>query len=776
MTTGPSQGLNIASPPQAYSDSFIALDLMKGLAEWNYYKPSGSVQLRDSQLKLDEKGWVTELPVIDGEATGIFANVFYGAVYPARKLIMEWTGEGSIDVNQPYTVIGPNKIMIDFVPDYTDAQGKPQEDGLTLVLNSTDPNNTGNHIRDIKLYAAEDADLIAAGEHFNPIWFDRVDDFRVLRTHDWQSTNFPTAVDWTRNIETADQAHWAREGRGMPYELMVEMANQTRSDLWINIPHTASDQYMREAAAYVKANLDPGLQLMVEFSNEYWTEGFDQNAYFIAGGRREFGTDAFAAGQFYGTEAANMAKIFAKEFGANSTVLRPTLTVDDIMFETGEAEAMLTAPSSVAQGGVRPVTQGFDVIATDGYLSWYAPDVSVADMIRGWMKDADGGFGRARDFLIDQLNNELLPNWQKGKALADKYGLDFMVYEGGTLLLNNGNLDPALTDFAIRFSNSAELKEVYEAELAAWATVGTGPFAWYSDTGRPGDYGDYGMWNGINYTPEPRADAVTDANTNIKPWWDGDNRPASTFDNGKYAAGTAGSETMTGTTLADRLYGRAGNDNLVGNAGADRLWGGLGNDVLRGGTGADTLNGGDGRDTADYSASTAGVKVNLATKTTAGGHAAGDVLTGVEILKGSAFGDRLVGDAATNTITGGAGNDTIAGGRNGDQLSGGAGNDRFYYGSTANGRDTITDFAALGDDFIYLSKAAFGNHAAGGLAPGEFQSSTAATAQSARTRIIYDQDDHQIWYDADGRGGAAAVLLATLQAGATVTAADFVFY
>jgi Ca2+-binding RTX toxin-like protein len=707
MTNGPSQAMNLGGRPDAYGDSFIAIDLMKGLSEWQYWNGQEGVSLRPDQLPTDAKGWVTDLPVINGAPTEIFANVFYGTIVKPQQFILEWAGAGTLEVNQPHTVLGPNKLLLTFNPDYVDDQGNPEQEGITINLQSTDPDNTGDHIRDIKLYRAEDADLVAAGERFNPDWFDRVDDFRVLRTHDWQSTNFPTTVDWGRNVETADQANWGLPGRGMPYELLVQMANETRSDLWINIPHTASEQYMREAAAYVKANLDPGLKLQVEFSNEYWTTIFDQYAYFQDGGAQAFGDDAFAAGQFYGTEAARMADIFTAEFGADSTILRPTLTVDNIMFNTGEAEAMLTAPSAVAAGGVSPVSRGFEVIATDGYLSWWAPDPSTADMIRDWMTDADGGFGRARDFLINQLNTDVLPSWQKGRALADKYGLEFMVYEGGALLLNQvENPDPVLTDFAIRFTASAEMKEVYEAELAAWATVGTGPFAWYADVGRPGPWGDYGHWKGEDFTPAPRTDALTKANETVAPWWTGDDRPASTFANGRYDAGTAGVDRMIGTPLADRLYGLAGDDRLIGGASGDVLWGGAGRDA----------------------------------------------------------------------IFGNIGNDTINGGRGSDQLSGGMGNDVFVYMATTEGGDRLLDFSKDGNDSIHLAAAAFGDHAVGGLARGEFQASNASVAKTEAVRIIYDRNDRKVWYDADGSGEQAAILLMTLQPDVTFVASDVLFF
>ncbi len=134
-----------------------------------------------------------------------------------------------------------------------------------------------------------------------------------------------------------------------------------------------------------------------------------------------------------------------------------------------------------------------------------------------------------------------------------------------------------------------------------------------------------------------------------------------------------------------------GNDSFSGGLGNDLIDGGGGNDTLTGGAGADTLTGGTENDTADYSASAAGVDVSLATGIGSGGDAAGDVLSGIENLTGSASSDSLTGDAAANVLDGGAGNDTLTGGAGNDTLTGGTGNDRFVWGITSN-NDVITDF------------------------------------------------------------------------------------
>lgn len=176
--------------------------------------------------------------------------------------------------------------------------------------------------------------------------------------------------------------------------------------------------------------------------------------------------------------------------------------------------------------------------------------------------------------------------------------------------------------------------------------------------------------------------------------------------------GGDGNDTLFGEAGNDTLEGGAGNDSLNGGPGNDSLDGGAGNDTLAGGAGADTLTGGTGMDFADYSASGAGVSVNLATNSFSGGDAAGDVHGGgVEGIIGSAFDDSLTGDdglvpGLTNVIYGGAGNDTIDGAGGDDFLYGGIGDDVIYGGT---GADEM--LGGAGNDTLYVGQ---GDSAAGG--------------------------------------------------------------
>ena len=142
-------------------------------------------------------------------------------------------------------------------------------------------------------------------------------------------------------------------------------------------------------------------------------------------------------------------------------------------------------------------------------------------------------------------------------------------------------------------------------------------------------------------------------------------------------------------------------DVLNGQGGNDTAAGGLGDDVyVISAAGADAVVDPSGRDTLDFSATPAGVTVNLAldagqtqTVTALGGTLA---VTGtIELAFGSAFADSITGNAADNRLFGGAGNDTMAGGLGNDVVIGGAGNDTL---DGDDGRDLLV--GGLGIDVL----------------------------------------------------------------------------
>ncbi|MBC3383236.1 calcium-binding protein [Pseudomonas sp. SWRI179] len=108
------------------------------------------------------------------------------------------------------------------------------------------------------------------------------------------------------------------------------------------------------------------------------------------------------------------------------------------------------------------------------------------------------------------------------------------------------------------------------------------------------------------------------------------------------------------------INGTSGVDTLAGTSGDDEIYGLGSNDVLLGSAGADKLDGGTGVDTVDYSASTAGIDIDIRNgvgRAGVGGDAEGDTLVAVEKVIGTALDDIFTSTIGNLTLEGGAGND-----------------------------------------------------------------------------------------------------------------------
>lgn len=114
-------------------------------------------------------------------------------------------------------------------------------------------------------------------------------------------------------------------------------------------------------------------------------------------------------------------------------------------------------------------------------------------------------------------------------------------------------------------------------------------------------------------------------------------------------------------TGSSNIYG-------IGNGQANRIEGNIGNNSIQGMGGNDTLIGGYGIDTVSYSSAVTGVTVNLATGVATAG-AETDTLSGFENVRGSIYGDSLIGDAGNNDFFGMAGNDSLNGAAGFDRAS-----------------------------------------------------------------------------------------------------------
>jgi hypothetical protein len=223
------------------------------------------------------------------------------------------------------------------------------------------------------------------------------------------------------------------------------------------------------------------------------------------------------------------------------------------------------------------------------------------------------------------------------------------------------------------------------------------------------------------------------------------------------ATGNDQNNRLTGNAMANVLDGKAGTDTLRGGGGDDTyIVDNAGDVVIETGGGIDLV-----RSSVSYKL---GSGVNDLT------------LTGDNPISGTGNdgSNVITGNGARNYLNGGAGNDVLDGDLGNDRLRGGAGEDKFLFDtalSGANNVDAILDFS-LADDTIYLDRSIFSGIASNGtLSGGAFRTGTSAA--DGGDRIIYDAATGNIFYDADGIGGASQVLFATVTPGLALTNADF---
>ena len=150
-------------------------------------------------------------------------------------------------------------------------------------------------------FAAEWASYATANP-FNPVFLEEISHYKVLRFMDMISTNNNWIENWSdrRQPDDPDQSvspNFNKEEvvitEGVAIEWMIKLCNLNGSDLWMNVPHAADDNYVTQLATLIKQYLDPSLNVYIEYSNEVWG-GFAAEGYAIEQGRAL----GFATGDF----------------------------------------------------------------------------------------------------------------------------------------------------------------------------------------------------------------------------------------------------------------------------------------------------------------------------------------------------------------------------------------------------------------------------------------------------------------------------------------------
>lgn len=438
-------------------------------------------------------------------------------------------------------------------------------------------------------------------------------------------------------------------------------------------------------------------------------------------------------------------------YGASEVVL--TALNDAPTITAGVASNHLVEAGSAGLG-VATATVSLSKADVDGTVSY---DVATL-LADGWRDNHDGTLDRAGLYGTATLDTAAdTVTYRLDNTLADSLTASDHPTERFSIHVTDGSLSAdGHADFVVDGSDDVQNAAILSIdEFAANGTFagnastlagGAGPFSYALIDDAGGRFsidanGEIHVANGLALDFEQRSThditvRITDAaNVSMEQMLTvalNDVTPETVVGDGADNTffGGAGNDSLDGAAGNDRLQGRGGNNTLIGGPGTDtadysaasggifldlaagktftngfggtdtlagieNVTGSSHGDIIASGAGDHVIDGGQGIDAIDYAGAPGAVSVDLTAGIAANGFGGHDTLAGIETALGSDFDDSLTGDAHDNALFGYGGADTMAGG---------AGNDIYQVDSSG---DRVIENPGEGMDAVYSSIAAY---------------------------------------------------------------------
>lgn len=310
---------------------------MSGFADWGVERPMKNLfkHVRPEPIPFTTTCFCWHVPDIlddmtfdaNGYPTHIPQSTPAGNNTVVRYVISSQSATGTnLQMGQEYVLLydGAGTINVGGAVAITSNVGGRIQFSLTAnenifveILAST----LGNSVRNIRLLRLSDEFADLDNAPFYQGFLDKIAPFKALRFMDWGHTNNNTANDWA-NRSTTGYFTYATD-RGVPYEVMIQLANQTQKDVWICVPHAATDDYISQMATLFRDNLNPNLRVYLEYSNEVWNWIFEQATY-----NDENRPSNLNYARAYAEKAKNAFRIWHNVFGeANSSRVKRVLGI-----------------------------------------------------------------------------------------------------------------------------------------------------------------------------------------------------------------------------------------------------------------------------------------------------------------------------------------------------------------------------------------------------------------------------------------------------------------
>ncbi len=467
---------------QYWSTELPFLDVFKTSSPW--FSGTAEVWENHQPLDLDEHGWVRSLK--DGQQAKTLMMfgppMWVDSVprFPTGRYVVDYEGEGTIEYYRAHVVErAPGRDVIKLDP-------QPGE-GLGLSITSVNPHN---YLRNIRVIMPNNA---PPGEMFNPVFLERLHGYKVLRFIAWMfgpSNEDPAFTPHTWSARpTLEDARWESTRRGVPVEIMVQLANRVGADPWFSIPHLADDEFVRRFAETVRDSLDPKLKVYVEHSNEVWNSSYPQKAYAQERGLAlGLSTDPDEARtRYHAWRTREIGEIFEQVLGRDRVV---------------KVLAMFTEMPDLSE----------QALAWDGTAS-HVNALAIAPYF-GYELGLVEHNARVERMTLDELFQELethaLPEAnqftiQQAK-IARRYGLPCIAYEGGQHLVRlEGQPNERIEQLFNAANRDPRMGRLYTRYLEDWSRATGGQL--FVHLMNCGESGSAGRWGALEYIDQPRAQA-----------------------------------------------------------------------------------------------------------------------------------------------------------------------------------------------------------------------------------------------------------------------------
>ncbi|MFN0201691.1 MAG: PKD domain-containing protein, partial [Bacteroidia bacterium] len=264
-----------------------------------------------AELAVDADGYPTSIP----QATSANAQT-------KVRFILS-SDNGNLKANEQYVFLydGIGSFTVNSVTVNSNTPGR-----VLFTVPSTSGNiwidvsisQSGNYIRNFRLVKADEESLNPNIALFNQTFLSRLSPFKALRFMDWGHTNGSPHVSWANRAKPTMRTYGTV--RGVPYEMMIALGNQTQKDIWVCVPHLADSNYIAEMAKLFRDNLDPKLTIYLEYSNEVWNWIFSQAIY-----NNENRPANLSYGRAYAEKAKNAFRIWTSVFAGQTNRIKRTL-------------------------------------------------------------------------------------------------------------------------------------------------------------------------------------------------------------------------------------------------------------------------------------------------------------------------------------------------------------------------------------------------------------------------------------------------------------------